>query len=85
MVDSPLARSNAPAGAPEPLLKMDELAARLGMCRGNVQLLTRKRLIPCFRFGRRCVRYDLAQVREALSRFAVPVQASPASAEGAAS
>ena len=55
----------------EHLLTRDELAARLRMSRRGVQDLTKRRMIPVIRLGRKCVRYDYAKVKAALEKFEV--------------
>ena len=62
----------------ENLLKREELAARLAMSPRGVAELTRRRVIPVIRIGRRCVRYDFAKVQAAIARFEVPAVAAGA-------
>jgi hypothetical protein len=54
-----------------PLLTKQQLATELGLKVGGVESLTRKRKTPVFKVSRRCVRYDLHKVLEALSKFEV--------------
>ncbi len=56
---------------PERLLKRHELAARLAMSARGVAEMTRKRMIPVIRLGRKCVRYDFAKVKAAIDRFEI--------------
>lgn len=51
------------------LLTAKELAAALHVGRRTIGAWTAARKIPCLRLSRRCVRYDLERVREALARF----------------
>ena len=60
--------------SPEPLLTpikvtfltQAELAKELGVCRETVSRWTQAELIPAIRIGKKCVRYDMAQVTEHL-------------------
>lgn len=54
-----------------PLLNKQQLATELGLKVGGVDSLTRKKKIPVLRVSRRCVRYDLEKVMEALSKYEV--------------
>ncbi len=49
------------------LLSISELAKALKVCPLTVSRWTIKKAIPCYRFGKRFVRYDLNQVLQALS------------------
>lgn len=51
------------------LLTAAELAKALKVSRRTIGNFTKSRRIPCLRLGRRCVRYDLAKVREALAKY----------------
>ena len=51
------------------LLTAAEIAAELKVGRRTIGAWTKSRRIPALKLGRRCVRYDLAHVREALSKF----------------
>lgn len=51
------------------MLTAIELAAALHVGRRTIGAWTAARRIPCLRLGKRCVRYDLARVREALARY----------------
>lgn len=51
------------------LLTAAELAEALKVSRRTIGNFTKSRRIPCLRLGRRCVRYDLAKVREALVKY----------------
>jgi excisionase family DNA binding protein len=51
------------------LLTAAELAAEIKVGRRTIGAWTKSRRIPALKFGRRCVRYDLARVREALAKF----------------
>ena len=57
--------------ASERLLKRHELASRLAMSSRGVAEMTRKRMIPVIRLGRKCVRYDFAKVKAAIDRFEI--------------
>ena len=50
------------------LLNITELAKVLKVCPLTVTRWTLKKEIPCYRFGKRFVRYDLNQVLQALSK-----------------
>ena len=69
--------NQVPAGAhgagraAETLLKRGELAERLSMSQRGVAELTRKRMIPVIRLGRKCVRYDFVKVKAAIDRFEI--------------
>lgn len=52
-----------------PYLTAADLAKALNVSRRTIGNFTKARRIPCLRLGRRCVRYDLAKVREALARY----------------
>ncbi len=56
----------------ENLVSGDVLAIRLGVSAKTVERWTHARIIPCFRFGERCVRYDTSEVRHALRKFEHP-------------
>ena len=51
------------------LLTAAELAAEIKVGRRTIGAWTKARRIPALKLGRRCVRYDLQRVREALSKF----------------
>ena len=51
------------------LLTAAELAEALKVSRRTIGNFTKSRRIPALKLGRRCVRYDLLRVREALSKF----------------
>ncbi len=51
------------------LLTAAQLAQEIQVSRRSVGLWTASRKIPAIKLGRRCVRYDLQQVREALRKF----------------
>lgn len=51
------------------LLTAAELAQLLKVSRRTVGNWTAGRKIPSLRLGRRCVRYDLNRVREAIARY----------------
>lgn len=51
------------------LLTAAEIAAELKVGRRTIGAWTKSRRIPALKLGRRCVRYDLIRVREALSKF----------------
>ena len=54
------------SGPFELLLKHSELAARLSMSQRGVRELACKRIIPVIRLGRKCARYNLAEVKAAM-------------------
>lgn len=51
------------------LLTAAELAAEIKVGRRTIGAWTKNRRIPALKLGRRCVRYDLARVREALAKY----------------
>jgi len=51
------------------LLTAPELAAALKVGRRTIGAWTASRKIPAFKLGRRCLRYDLTRVREALAQY----------------
>ena len=51
------------------LLTASELAKTLHVGRRTIGAWTAARRIPCFRLGRRCVRYEEHKVRAALAKF----------------
>ena len=51
------------------LLTAAELAEALKVSRRTIGNFTKSRRIPALKLGRRCVRYDLARVRESLNKF----------------
>ena len=55
--------------ANDSLLTAEQLAEKLQIGRRTIGAWTAARRIPCLRLGKRCVRYDLARVREALTKF----------------
>lgn len=55
----------------ERLADLKMVARRLGVSTRYVQQLTRRKVIPVIRLGRRCTRYDLDAVLTAVRRFEV--------------
>ena len=51
------------------LLTKSEIAKQFQVCIRTVEIWTVGKKIPAYRFGRRCVRYDLAHVKAALSGY----------------
>jgi excisionase family DNA binding protein len=51
------------------LLTAVELAAELKVGRRTIGAWTKNRRIPALKLGRRCVRYDLNRVKEALAKY----------------
>lgn len=51
------------------LLTAAELAAEIKVGRRTIGAWTKSRRIPALKLGRRCVRYDLQRVRDALTKF----------------
>ena len=51
------------------LLTAAELAEALKVSRRTIGNFTKSRRIPALKLGRRCVRYDLQRVRDALAKF----------------
>jgi excisionase family DNA binding protein len=51
------------------LLTAAQIAAEIQVGRRTIGAWTAARKIPAIRLGKRCVRYDLQQVREALRKF----------------
>lgn len=61
-----------PVGAnPARKVTRQELAAHLGITTRYVDHLVARHVIPVIRLGRRCTRFDLARVEEALSKYEV--------------
>jgi excisionase family DNA binding protein len=56
----------------ENLVSGDEMARRLGVSLKTIERWVGERIIPNYRLGRRCVRFDVALVREALRKFERP-------------
>jgi excisionase family DNA binding protein len=56
----------------ENLVSGPELALRLGVSLKTIERWVRQRIVPNYRLGRRCVRFDTAEVREALAKFQRP-------------
>jgi excisionase family DNA binding protein len=55
----------------ERLADLKIVARRLGVSTRYVQQLTRRKVIPVIKLGRRCTRYDLEAVLKAVHRFEV--------------
>src|SRR5436190_13780025 len=55
----------------ERLADLKIVARRLGVSTRYVQQLTRRKVIPVIKLGRRCTRYDLDAVLKAVRRFEV--------------
>lgn len=51
------------------LLTAAELAAELKVGRRTIGAWTKSRRIPVLKLGRRCIRYDLQRVRDALAKY----------------
>jgi excisionase family DNA binding protein len=58
------------------LLTKGKLAQALSVSPRTIEKWVAARRVPVMRFGRRCVRFDLAEVREALNRFRIEAIAS---------
>jgi excisionase family DNA binding protein len=58
----------------ETLISGDEVCRRLGVSQATVDRWVSGRIIPCYKFGARCVRFDYQEVREALSKFGNPAR-----------
>ena len=65
------AKERAPVDEAERLADLNMVARRLGVSTRYVQQLTRRKVIPVIRLGRRCTRYDLDAVLNAVRRFEV--------------
>ena len=61
----------APVDEAGRLADLKMVARRLGVSTRYVQQLTRRKVIPVIRLGRRCTRYDLDAVLNAVRRFEV--------------
>ncbi len=59
------------------LVTKDQLAKLLGLKRRGVECLVAKRKIPVLRISRRCVRFRVRDVMQALSRFEVEEVGKP--------
>jgi excisionase family DNA binding protein len=55
-----------------PLLDGTDLAARLGVSQSTIERWVAARIIPVYRFGYKCLRFDYSAVREALAKFETP-------------
>jgi excisionase family DNA binding protein len=53
------------------LADLSTVAKRLRVSKRFVQMLVRRKLIPVIRLGRRCTRFDLDSVMNAVKRFEV--------------
>jgi len=53
------------------LLKRPQLARAINTSTRTVDNLQRKRIIPCIRLSRRCIRFDLSAVLHALKKLEV--------------
>lgn len=56
----------------EPLIDKEELARRLSVSLSCIDQWLRTKRIPCYCFGRHCVRFDYSQVRLSLAKFEKP-------------
>ena len=65
------AKERPPIDEAERLADLNMVARRLGVSTRYVQQLTRRKVIPVIRLGRRCTRYDLNAVLNAVRRFEV--------------
>ena len=54
------------------LVSGPELASRLGVSIKTIERWVRQRLIPSYRLGRKCTRYDVTAVLAALEKFQRP-------------
>jgi len=57
------------------LIKKKELAKILSISPRTIDSWIAQRRIPALKFGRRCVRFDLQEVREALRHFRIEASA----------
>jgi excisionase family DNA binding protein len=55
-----------------PLLDGNELGTRLGVSQSTIERWVAARIIPVYRFGYKCLRFDYSAVREALAKFETP-------------
>ncbi len=62
----------APPTSYEVLIPIEEMARRLGVSVATVERWTARRIIPCYRLGQRCLRFDYGEVRAALAKFGRP-------------
>lgn len=56
----------------QPLINSEELRSKLGVSQATIERWTAAKIIPCYKFGSRCVRYDYTEVRRSLSKFEIP-------------
>jgi excisionase family DNA binding protein len=56
-------------GVSEPLIRIEEVAKRLGLSRRGVEALVARRAIPAFKISRRCLRFRWAEVESAIERY----------------
>jgi len=68
--NTPMENSNSKSASTR-LLTKNELAIQLGVSPRTIETWVACRRIPVYKFGRRCVRFDLQEVREALRHFRV--------------
>jgi len=61
-----------PEPACNPLLDGNQLGDQLGVSQSTIERWVAARIIPVYRFGYKCLRYDYAAVREALAKFEKP-------------
>jgi excisionase family DNA binding protein len=54
------------ATSTEPLVKSQDVARELAVTTRYVGILTAEGRIPCYKFGRRCVRFRISEVLKAL-------------------
>jgi hypothetical protein len=59
-------------GTLDPLIDSEELRFRLSVSQATIERWTASKIIPSYKFGSRCVRYDYTEVRSALSKFEIP-------------
>ncbi|MBL8227357.1 MAG: helix-turn-helix domain-containing protein [Bryobacterales bacterium] len=64
-------KERPPLDETERLADLNMVARRLGVSTRYVQQLTRRKVIPVIRLGRRCTRYDLEAVLAAIRRYEV--------------
>jgi excisionase family DNA binding protein len=61
-----------PQSTYEVLIPIEETARRLGVSVATLERWTARRIVPCYRLGQRCLRFDYGEVRAALTKFGRP-------------
>ena len=65
-----IAKSRLPDDS-DHLADLQDVARKLRVSKRYVQILVRRKVIPVIRLGRRCTRFDLAGVMQAVKKFEI--------------